>query len=257
MVNFAENSRPSVEEFEGIDNIRDLGGMAAPSGSFIPAGRIFRSDALVGATEHDRDLLFGKLKVDLIIDLRTAAEAGGDGLEDRRLFPNVDSVRFSIVPEGRVGREPFPDGTDAVALAHEYLRMLSNGEAAVKSTLEAIADAFDSDRVVLYHCAAGRDRTGVVTAILASLMGIRRQEIVYDFLMTNMSYERVEAKLRTNPIYRSPETADRRTALLKPESIRDFLDLLRAENGGYEQWAERVGVSSRALHTLRGIPTDA
>ncbi len=151
-------------ELQGAFNVRDLGGLRTRDGRRTRYGLIYRGDSLDSITPGDAKILFDKLGIGTIVDLRTQAETE---LGDRE-FP-VPRYRFSVLAEGRLGREPFPSD-DPAELAKVYLNNLEGGRSAVKNTFEIIAANLQAGVPTLFHCAAGRDRTGIIT-----ILGFMRQ----------------------------------------------------------------------------------
>ena len=106
---------------EGAFNIRDLGGLPVGRRQRTTSGLVYRADSLDSLTDGDWSILFDDLGIGkIILDLRTPEEAGGDGLSDARLYPTLRVFSFPVIPDGRIGVEPFPVG-DAEAVAKLYL----------------------------------------------------------------------------------------------------------------------------------------
>src|SRR5215469_8028149 len=145
-------------ELEGAYNVRDLGGLRTKDGLITKPGVIYRGDSLDNITPGDAKILFGKLGIGTIVDLRTKAETELTELN----FP-VPRYRFSVLVEGRLGHEPFPSD-DPAELAKVYLNNLDSGRAAVKGTFDIVASNLRAGVATLFHCAAGRDRTGIMSA---------------------------------------------------------------------------------------------
>jgi len=152
-------------ELQDAYNVRDLGGLRTKDGRRTKHGVIYRGDSLDSITPADASVLFDKLGIGTIVDLRTRAETELSGL----VFP-VQRYRFSVLVEGRLGHEPFPSD-DPVELAKVYLSNLQGGRAAVKGTFDVIGSNLRAGVATLFHCAAGRDRTGIMAALLLGLVG--------------------------------------------------------------------------------------
>ncbi|KLL13043.1 MULTISPECIES: tyrosine-protein phosphatase [Protofrankia] len=238
-------------EFDSLFNFRDLGGLALDDDQATRHGLVFRSDALHGLSTSDRGYLLDEAGIGVIIDLRTAEEADGDGLQDQRIFPELETYHLSVMPEGRIGREPFPDGRDPVALAEGYYKNLVEGAPTIGKVFGIIADSLDRNIPVLFHCAAGRDRTGLIAAILLSLVGVRNDEIARDFLRSNHHAHHIAARLEQNPLYGASSTTGLGPALLQAQTMDIFLDLLRSRNGGALTWATSTGIPTPIIDALR------
>ncbi len=213
-------------ELQGAYNVRDLGGLRTADHRLTRHGLIYRGDSLDGITATDAEVLFGKLGTGAIIDLRTKAETDLSGLQ----FP-VPRYRFSVLGEGRLGTEPFPSD-DPAELAKVYLSNLVNGRHAVRDTLGIIAPALQAGVATLFHCAAGRDRTGIMAAVLLGLAGVTDGQIAMDYVQSNRNARRVTKKLAENPLYKNHDKDRPEVILLHEQTILRFMRLLREQFGG-------------------------
>lgn len=246
-------SKPTdrVVRLEGAFNVRDLGGLSVGRNAETTRGLIYRADSLDSLTHSDRDLLFDQLRIGTILDLRTPEEAGGDGLSDARLFPSLRVFSYPVIPDGRIGVEPFPVG-DAGAVAKHYLEYVVDRAPIVAGVVKEISASVRDGIAVLFHCAAGRDRTGVVAAVVSSLLGVADRDIVTDYVESNRQAEEVSQRLTLNPLYRGDEAAaSSGTNLVDPAAIRRFLELFRAEFGSPKAWAQASGIDLITLDQLR------
>jgi len=228
-------------ELEGAFNVRDLGGLRTRDRRRTKHGLIYRGDSLDTITPGDARILFDKLGIGTIVDLRTKAETELSGL----LFP-VPRYRFSVLAEGRLGREPFPSD-DPAELAKVYLSNLVGGRAAVRGTFGVIAENLPNGVATLFHCAAGRDRTGIIAALLLGLVGVTDGQIAMDYVQSNRNARRVTKKLAENPLYANHETRRPEVILLREQTILGFMRLLRAEHGGPRQFCLDSGVSPETI----------
>ena len=123
--------------------------------------------------------------------------------------------------------------------------------------MKAVAEIFGSlDHYVslsepcIFHCAAGRDCTGVITALLLALVGVCDSDIAMDYVESNRNAHQVTRRLEENPLYSNDHLISD-VILLKPETILLFLDLIREEYGGPTQFLLRCRVPSQTLERLR------
>ncbi|WP_344482719.1 tyrosine-protein phosphatase [Glycomyces endophyticus] len=171
---------------EKVFNLRDVGGWDAADGRKVRSGRVFRSDNLGMVTEADLDLLVNRLGVRHVIDLRRAEE-----WEVAGRFPEVDGVEFHHfellhVKWENIGRG-YPSGAGVVPfLRQRYSGMYEAGYQAVRDSLDVIA----SGEPVLFHCMAGKDRTGLVAAALLSVLGVDEADIARDYELSNVGIAR-------------------------------------------------------------------
>jgi len=232
-------------ELKGAYNVRDLGGLRTKDGRRTRYGVIYRGDSLDGITPDDAAILFGKLGIGTIIDLRTKAETELSGL----VFP-VPRHRFSVLAEGRLGTEPFPSD-DPAELAKVYLSNIDGGRAAVKGTFEIIAVNLQAGVATLFHCAAGRDRTGIIAALLLGAVGVTDGQIAQDYVQSNRNARRVTKKLAENPLYANNHGDRPEVILLHEQTILGFMRLLREKFGGPLQFCLDSGVAPDTISVIK------
>ena len=178
---------------QGAVNVRDLGGIATASGQRLVSGQLIRGDSLSRLTDADVDLL-GLLSLRTVIDFRSLPEASHLGPD--RLPPGADAVDLPVQAAdldhivrhlGNIGalRELLGFGKAA-----EFMRRVNREFVADDTQREQFARALrliaaDDARPVLFHCTAGKDRTGWMTAVLLTTLGVPREAIMADYLATN------------------------------------------------------------------------
>lgn len=231
-------------ELQGAYNVRDLGGLRTKDGRVTRAGVVYRGDSLDNITPGDDKVLFDKLGIGTIIDLRTKAET--ELVEVH--FP-VARYRYSVLVEGRLGHEPFPSD-DPVELAKVYLSNLDNGRPAVKATMEIIARNLQAGVATLFHCAAGRDRTGIIAALLLGLVGATDGQIAQDYVQSNRNVRRVTKKLAENPLYANSGSDRPEVIMLHEKTILGFMRLLREQFGGPRQFCLDSGIAPETISAI-------
>jgi protein-tyrosine phosphatase len=231
-------------ELQGAYNVRDLGGLRTSGGRRTRHGLVYRGDSLDHLTGSDTELLFSKLGIGAVIDLRTKEETA----MARERYP-VPGYRYSILAEGRLGREPFPSD-DPEELAKVYLSNLDQGRAAAVAAIEVAGHYMSADVPVIFHCAAGRDRTGIISAILLALVNVTDEQIAADYVASNRHARLVTRKLAANPLYSDSAERGREVILLKPETIGEFLRLLREKFGGPRQFLLDSGVATETISVI-------
>ncbi len=234
-------------ELQGAYNVRDLGGLRTKDGRITRPGVIYRGDSLDNLTPGDENILFEKLGIGTIVDLRTQAET-----EHKDLHYPVPRCRFSLLVEGRLGHEPFPSD-DPVELAKVYLSNLETGRAAVKGTFDIIAANLQAGVATLFHCAAGRDRTGVLAALLLGLVGVTDGQIAVDYVQSNRNARRVTKKLAENPLYANNDHNRPEVILLHERTILNFMRLLRDKYSGPRQFCRECGVSEATIAVIEQL----
>lgn len=232
-------------DLQGAFNVRDLGRLRTGDGRLTRERLVYRGDSLARITPADAEVLFGELGIGAIVDLRTREETEGETIE----FP-VPSYRFSILREGRLGREPFPSD-DPVELAKVYLSNLDDGREAVASAIGTVGGYLAEGVPSLFHCAAGRDRTGIIAALLLDLADVTDPQIAADYIASNRHARLVTSKLAANPLYADHGARGREVILLQRQTILEFLRLLREQLGGSRQFALDSGLTAATIDSIR------
>jgi protein tyrosine/serine phosphatase len=238
----------------GCDNVRDLGGLPTADGSVTRCGVFLRADSVQTASDDDVILLRDTFGLRTIIDLRAKEEALREG-RGPLAEEAIDYHHLSFLP----GEWVMPDDprypaivkdVDSVDRIEHYLNYLRQAGDAVAQALRVLAQP--SAGPALFHCAAGKDRTGVLAAIVLSIVDVDRAAIIDDYAQTNERIDRVNARLAHRPSYNrsaTPLTADQLAC--RPEVMRGFLDGVDATWGGPAAWAIQAGVAESDLRALR------
>jgi protein-tyrosine phosphatase len=259
---------------DGTANTRDLGGLRTTDGGHTRPGRILRSDNLQTLSPADVRTLVAEVGLREVIDLRTTAEILLEGRGPLRAVPAVTHRHFTLLPERGQHTDVFAaeededldlpaDWTEAVlprqAAEHDeheppavrsYLGYLSDRPGAVVGALRALAAGGPGAAVV--HCAAGKDRTGVVCALALTVAGVGHDEIVADYALTAEVIDAVVARLAASPTY--AEDMDRRDAVShtpRAETMERVLALLDQRWGGPLGWLAEHGFGPEDQAALR------
>jgi len=236
-----------ILEFEGCVNFRDLGGYRTADGRTVAWRRLFRADGLNKLTPADVAQLTD-LGLTTVIDLRTLDEA-----EQRGSFP-VDQVpvRYVGLPLTDVlpATEELPDWKEAAYVATRYGAMVSEGGPVLTEAIGVLA--LSGSLPAVMHCSAGKDRTGVLSALILAFLGVPDETIVEDYALSAQAMGRLLERLKAE----YPEAVDQvekfAPAILHvvPETMEQFLAALRLEYGTYDELAEALGVVE-AMDVLR------
>lgn len=235
-------------ELEGSANCRDVGGLPLRSGGVTRGGVLFRSDALHDLTEADVAVVTGRLGVRHVIDLRAA----GERTERGRGLLGAAGVRYSelavfsdeVMAERRAAHASgaTPDG----AMADAYRFFLEVGAGAFVGALAGLVAPGGAPAIV--HCAAGKDRTGVLVALLLDAAGVEPEAIVADYAATATRLEQIRAKLAALSSYaRFAAEAPAGAMAAEAETMVDFLDWLHDAHGGAAEWFLRAGAEQAQL----------
>ena len=260
---------------DGTTNTRDLGGLPTTDGGRTVPGRILRSDNLQTLSADDVRRLVDEIGLRQVIDLRTTAEILLEGRGPLRAVPQVTHQHFSLLPERGHHTDVFAveDDEPAVDLpadwvesllprqiaAHDegeppavrsYLGYLDHRADNVIGALRAISRAGDGAAVV--HCAAGKDRTGVVCALALAVAGVPHEEIVDDYAMTADVIDALVAKLAASPTYAEDMvTRDVASHTPRAETMDRVLTLFDERHGGPLGWLDTHGFGADEQAALR------
>lgn len=234
---------------EGVHNFRDLGGYPTSDGRTTTWRTFYRADGLYRLTPSDVERVIS-IGIDTVIDLRTADELAERGTFPRDRHP-VEFHHLSVIDQTWDMDDAFTwDGDEASFLRHKYHLMIAEGGERVARALDVMSRP-ESGRVV-FHCAAGKDRTGILAAILLAGVGVSFDVIAADFALS------AEAGVRTREwvIANSPEWAARFDEIppafhaAHPESMRGFLDDLVDEHGSIHEFGRSLGLDAAVWQRL-------
>ena len=225
-------------------NFRDVGGYRTAAGRTVRWRRLYRSDSLHALTEPDREA-FEALGIRTVLDLRRPAEIERDGR-----VPDWNGLRWhNLYLQHRDWTyAPYRRGTDlARYLADRYRDMAEESASGLAAAVDLIADPAAAPLVV--HCAAGKDRTGVLCALTLCLLGVPDDDVTADYALSSANLRRyLTTVLAENPEYYEPDELPLDTPV---EAMRLFLAELRAEHGTVEGYLTAAGLPPARLQHLR------
>jgi len=174
--------------FDRLHNFRDFGGYLTADGRQVRWGRLYRSDSLGKLDGADLGR-FAALGVRTVIDLRHSWEVAERGRvpDSVGLAYHNCSIEHRPYDQAKLSKVVEP----VRFLADRYAEVASDGIAEIGQALRIMAAA-DSAPLVI-HCASGKDRTGLLAAIVLSLLGVTEDDIVADFALTELARERMIA----------------------------------------------------------------
>jgi protein-tyrosine phosphatase len=231
-------------DLAGCHNFRDVGGYPTADGRQVRWRQVFRSDALHHLTSADVARLSDEIGLGTIIDLRSTGELESEG---RGPLGN-EAMTFHHLPlfDGNTSRSQAPP---MMKLADLYVMMAEFAKTPIGRVLNTLADTADP---AVYHCAAGKDRTGVISAILLSLLGVPDEVIVADYAVTKDNLEAIVNRLMSTRGYKEMLVAlPPDTMHAEPETMIGFLARLREQYGSAEGYVADAGVGPEAIAKLR------
>jgi hypothetical protein len=243
-------SQDRIVPFSGVFNFRDLGGYGTRDGRTTRWGRLFRSDALHDLT-HDDLVLFRRLGVSSIVDLRSSAEVARTG----RGLLELEALRFvnSPVLSDAAAQEPREESTfDASYLSRRYLQYLDVGAPAFAVAISEMT--VPEHYPLVFNCFLGKDRTGVLAALVLSCLGVERETIVRDYAITDERVRLLMEKLRRDPLQRDAvDQTDPVLLAAHAATMSGFLSEVDRRFGGARAWAETAGVAPERIERLEEL----
>ena len=228
----------------GTANFRDLGGLPTEDGGRIRPGLLFRSDTLQELTAADVDVFVRRLGLQLVVDLRAPEEVAGEG----RGLLEAEPVRHVNLALHSRDQRPIPDLT-ADTLVQHYLGYLAVSAAAAVEAFRLLAG---EGLPAVVHCAAGKDRTGVMAGLVLRAVGVPADVVAQDYACSAEAVPAIIARLRRLPAY-----ADR-IDLLPPEvhecraeTMAEFLRAVDEQYGSVTGFLRAAGLEDEVVERLR------
>ncbi|KAJ6534014.1 tyrosine phosphatase family-domain-containing protein [Mycena vulgaris] len=201
-------SSPPFVVVEGVINIRDLGGYTTDDASHVKPGLVFRSGEMSNISETGK-LQLVALGIRRVFDLRTHLEINSY----KMAVPDIPGVEFVSVPVGK--EEPWGAGSMELRLKRYEENELEAFVKDARDTLVVGAPAYEAifrqflerpDEPCVFHCTAGKDRTGLAAALILMFLGVGDAEITKDYALTVVGLEparaTLAARLQNIPVYR-------------------------------------------------------
>jgi protein-tyrosine phosphatase len=237
-------SRERMWHLEGAGNFRDLGGYRTVDGRETRWGRIFRSDTLSGITTQDLATL-RSLDIRSVIDLRSPGEIAytGRGL--------VEGSAITLIEVGALEDDSPTSGRKShTSLDDAYWDYLTLGSAKFVRALQELGHS-ETYPVVL-SCFFGKDRTGVLAALVLACVGVPTDAIVDDYVLTATRMPELLRRLQDDQVYRETlEQTPEWKLRASPLTMATFLARIENDFGSAESWALQAGVGENEIRNLR------
>jgi protein-tyrosine phosphatase len=240
--------------FNSVMNFRDIGGYQGHGGKAVVWRRIFRSAEFRNITPEDLKRLTGELGVNFILDLRSSDELkkNGNGLvtgcgvkycniafmTDDNGNPEENAKRFKNI--GNLG--------------DFYLVLLRDKEFGTKlvEALQTIAEP--ANHPLVFHCAVGKDRTGLLAAMLLKLLGVKENDIIQDYILSEPYMDEMLAKIKADPkkgegVPDIPEYFWKASAA----SMQKVLDTLNKDYGSVERYLAGMSMDAALPQHLQKL----
>ncbi|MBI2965800.1 MAG: tyrosine-protein phosphatase [Chloroflexi bacterium] len=248
MLNVNERAARPAEDrcvrFEAAYNFRDLGGYRCNDGRRLRWRRLYRSGALQWMTQGDAHKAREVLGVRSVIDLRNSEEVQRDGCAPFLQHP----VRYFHVPilDGERRASQQAQERPDFDMSRLYLRMLRDGaNDFARAVRMVVAHAHEP---IVFHCAAGKDRTGLLAAILLGAFGVSDDDIIDDYALTSRHLDPIIERMRSTPGY-AEIVGDLPADIFssRPEAMARTLEGVRARWGSMRDYLASIGLDEAEL----------
>ena len=246
-------------EFESVMNFRDLGGYHTVQGATVRWGRLFRSGGLHYMTDADVRQARA-MGIRSVLDLRRPDEVAyqqfGPFME-----PPTKHYAFSLIPEGG---SPLLDERYGQGISGDRYRGYMDFAGVdghpnyYVQALELLAS--EETYPAVFHCTAGKDRTGVIAALVLDILGVDEQTIVDDYVLSNLTRDALIAQLGRDHVRRQelgeiPQDVEPREPPAEwlpvpPDAIGIYMDHVRRDFGSARGYFERQGVPAETFDRL-------
>ncbi|KAI0258590.1 protein-tyrosine phosphatase-like protein [Gloeopeniophorella convolvens] len=252
-------SKPPFVTVDGVCNVRDLGNLPVADGEHVTRpGLIYRGGELSGITSQGKEQLRA-LGVRTIFDLRSDTEI----MKYDSATPKIEGVTVLHVPvfakedyspERMAQRFQLYASGKTEAFMQLYSEILDAGGPAYGTILRHVRDAPNDS--ILFHCTAGKDRTGVAAALLLLIAGVPSNTISADYALTRIGREpmrpTVLSRLAREPLFASDPAAAHNMLSSREETMQAFIQLINERYGGVEEYARRIcGLTDDDIATIR------
>lgn len=247
-------------DLDGAVNVRDLGGLATEDGGKIAPGRLLRGDNLQELSPADVTRLVDQIGLTTVVDLRSTAELISEGPAPLDAVAGVEHVHLPVLPEQGAATDVVADVLltredqdrsryPADPVCGHYLGYLEDRPGQVVAALRTVAAA---EGAALVHCAAGKDRTGVVVAVALSAVGVPAEAVVADYAATGERTDAIIERLGRSPTYMSDiNSKPAKSHQPRPQTMTAFLEQVAIRYGGVISWLASHGFGADDLRLLR------
>jgi protein-tyrosine phosphatase len=253
MVMENERGEPRIVPLEGAVNFRDLGGYQTAEGRHVRWGRVYRAARLFQLTDADLSRI-DALGIKTVVDFRQSENATKfpDRLPEGVEYHSMPVFENEPMSPRRVmfNRHRLLDIFEDMYVSH----IVERGAPIFGDLMRLLAD--ESHLPLVFHCTAGKDRTGVAAALILMALGVSREDIVNDYLLTNRSAQAFIDEMTTQLGARNGRgvAVEQLYPLMaaSPRLIGAALDHIEARYGGVEPYLRRrAGLTDETLARMR------
>lgn len=236
-----QRNLPRVLPLDGAENVRDIGGYATKSGQITQFGRFIRSGDMHSLTQNDQQALL-EYGIASVIDLRMSWEINAQP----NVFSDSSRVDFNIHDFWGDRFDDYRSANKTASPARKLADLYCQGLELSGFIMAEVMHTFAASRGAhIFHCRSGKDRTGLVAAMLLTIADVPDDTICADFMQSQRHLKTVTI----NPIATQAPGAWQKTC--EPETMQLTLDFLRNRYGSTASYLQAKGVSARELQTIK------
>jgi protein-tyrosine phosphatase len=242
---------PRVIPLQGAQNFRDIGGYRTADGRRVKWGLIYRSADLSKLTEADLAIL-NSLGVQTVFDLRSTSErrSAPDVFAGRSITVTLDYEINTQAISSALRSRPTAESLRS-ALSTTYPVLLTSLQPEYRQLFNELLGGKDA---TIYHCTAGKDRTGMATALILSALGVPRETIFADYLMSNRFYH---PAANATPMGGLPPELSAVLMSVDESYLQAFFDSIDAQYGSVDNYLDKaLGVDAAKIARLRAVYTE-
>ncbi|WP_251545909.1 tyrosine-protein phosphatase [Limosilactobacillus caecicola] len=242
------NQHARLVQLDGAMNFRDLGGYRTQEGKTVKWQHIYRADSLSNLSRKDLQRL-ENLHITVDCDLRSDYEQGmapdvvpaTTKVIDCHVYPDEDDVDRQV-------RTPQPlQENNYLGLVYQHVILNEHSERMFQRVLAELL-VLPEDQALVYHCSAGKDRTGMMSALILSLIGVDDDTIIRDYLLTNELYDFASGRQLPSDTEVGAMVAKMNLTKGDGPVMRAFLDTIQDSWGSTEEFAkQQLGFTDRTI----------
>jgi protein-tyrosine phosphatase len=253
---------PRIVQLEGGNNFRDIGGYRTKTGQMVKTGLVYRAGSLAGLTDADMRQV-ARLGIKLVCDLRSNRERSNRPSRWAEDYPISFWSRDHEMSAGDLIKKLLrdPDASDEVMRAQmvaTYRELPYEQAESYKAMFRQIAEG---ELPLLFHCTAGKDRTGIAAALLLELLGVPRETIIEDYMLTEVFFDHILKLIAADPYFGEGKIE---TSVVKPlvsaerlylETMYETLEHDHGSVAGYMR--DRLDVDEELAEAIRARLLDS
>ncbi len=240
-----EQTPPTHLDIDGCFNVRDAGGWPTVDGRRMATGILYRADDPVRLTELGRQAIVD-LGLRAVIDMRQQSQI------DRGYFFDEDLTHHIPLVDRVIDIDDPPRLDHPADIVELYEDMVERGSAQIVRAIETVAVNI-ADGPVLVHCVAGKDRTGLLVALIHAAIGVTTESVIAEYALSDEPTRQRRAAMIASPLPDDPPV-ERSPELLwtaPAETMRLLTERIVERHGSLGAWPEVVGVGAETVAQLR------